>query len=58
MYYYYNDLNQLISSEEYITDTDDVYGGTLNKITTFTYDTNGNMITKRIVGQDDEDVAE
>ncbi|MBQ4630286.1 MAG: RHS repeat-associated core domain-containing protein [Clostridia bacterium] len=58
VYYNHNNLNQLISSEEYITDTDDVYGGTLNKTTTFTYDANGNMLTKRIVGQDDEDVVE
>jgi len=59
LYYNYNGLNQLTSIEESLADEDNIYGGiTITKTTTFTYDASGNMLTKRIVGQDDGDVVE
>lgn len=48
--YTYNNLNQLTNITESITDTDD----TFTKNIDFTYDSNGNTLTKRTYGQDVE----
>ena len=54
MTYTYNNLNQLTNVSEQITGAE----STATKNTVFTYDANGNTLSKRTYGQDDEEVIQ
>ena len=54
MTYTYNNLNQLTNISEQITGAE----STATKNTAFTYDANGNTLSKRTYGQDDEEVIQ
>ena len=55
--YTYNNLNQLTAISESVTGTGENFSGTITKNIAFTYDANGNTLSKRTYGQVEEDLV-